>query len=71
MKKMKRLVEPSIVDHTSNLSIWETEVDNGHEANLSYISRLYLQTTRAKMRMLAVETKHVPGERGSVFVLGT
>lgn len=68
---MKRLVELSIVDHTSNLSIWETEVDHGFEAKLSYISRLCLQTTKAKMRKLAVETKHVPGEKGSIFVLGT
>lgn len=67
---MKRLVELGMVDHTSNLSIWETEVDHEFEANLGYISGLYLRTTKAKTRKLALESKHVPGKRGSIYILG-
>lgn len=54
-----------------NLSIWESEVDHVFEANLGYISRLYLKTTKAKLRKLALEKKHVPRKRGSIYVLGT
>lgn len=58
MKKMEWLVKLDVVAHTSNLSIWESEVDYEFEANLGYISRLYLKTTKAKMRKLAMKNKH-------------
>lgn len=70
MKKIKRLVELGMVDHTSNLSIWETEVGHEFEANLGYRSRLCLKTTKANTRKLAMENKHVPGKKGSIYVLG-
>ena len=58
MNKMERLAELDEVARTSNLSIWESEVDYEFEANLDYISRLYLKTTKAKMRKLALENKY-------------
>jgi hypothetical protein len=68
---MERLAKLDVVAHSSNLSIWESEVDHEFEANLGYISRLYLKRTKAKMRKLALENKHVARKRGSVYVLGT
>lgn len=48
MKKTKRLVELSMVDHTSKLSIWETEVDNELEANLGYLAKAISSNNQSK-----------------------